>query len=218
MTLRNTGDMPYSDPICMALFNPANRAKIAEGDSYQADVYAQDSVKLQMVSTFNVTPGTYNLAFIDENGQKLHQPIAVEVLPTPVVTTSAESSVPLRCELLTQVDVTTGDAGWTRFSVPVSVPTGAHYVKFSFRGNVSNMAERLFLDNILVEDVTATGIDTAAAAPGQAAQTYDLLGRRIADRAVPERCSSARSLSGIYIELPADGSRQGKSGRKVVKR
>lgn len=52
----------------------------------------------------------------------------------------------------------------------------------------------------------------------QPAQTYDLLGRRIADRAVPERCSSARSLSGIYIELPANGSRQGKSGRKVVKR
>lgn len=88
MTLRNTGDMPYSDPICMALFNPANGAKIAEGDSYLTDVYAQDSVKLQMVSTFNVTPGTYNLALIDENGQKLHQPIAVEVLPDHSAATS----------------------------------------------------------------------------------------------------------------------------------
>ena len=79
---------------------------------------------------------------------------------------------------LATIDITKGDYGWTKYTLPMTVDADTHHTKLSFRGYLSNMSERLLLDNITVEDITATNIERVATESQNSSQIYDLQGRK----------------------------------------
>lgn len=91
-TLVNTGDMEYSSDVKVALFNIQDGTKVAESDTYIEEVYAQDSTRINIISSYNVQPNDYLLALIDENQTQLHEPIVVNMLPAPIGDNSIEAT------------------------------------------------------------------------------------------------------------------------------
>lgn len=87
-------------------------------------------------------------------------PSSSAVLPTLVVSQSLNDDP---YEELMTIDVTEGEAGWQLFEIPLTGTEIANFVKFSFRGYMSTMSERIWIDNISVtaED-KPSGIDELA--------------------------------------------------------
>ncbi len=67
------------------------------------------------------------------------------VAPTLVVSQSLNDAP---YEELITIDVTQGNNEWELFEIPLSGIDAANFVKFSFRGYMSTMSERIWLDNI----------------------------------------------------------------------
>ena len=67
VTLSNSGD-EYYDDVFFALLN-ADGTVAAISDAVRADVATDDSLQLQMVFTAPATPGTYQLALLNADGQ-----------------------------------------------------------------------------------------------------------------------------------------------------
>ena len=79
------------------------------------------------------------------------------VAPTLVVSQSADDAP---YEELMTIDVTQRETGWTLFEIPLTGLDMANFVKFSFRGYMSQMNERIWLDNICVTSVdNPSGVD-----------------------------------------------------------
>ena len=74
-------------------------------------------------------------------------PSSSAILPTLVVSQSLNDD-PFE-ELIT-IDVTEGEPGWQLFEIPLTGTELANFAKFSFRGYMSTMSERIWLDNIRV--------------------------------------------------------------------
>ena len=69
------------------------------------------------------------------------------VLPTLVVSQSMNDAP---YEELMTIDVTEGNGEWALFEIPLEGTEMANFIKFSFRGYLSTMSERIWIDNISV--------------------------------------------------------------------
>ena len=69
------------------------------------------------------------------------------VMPTLVVSQSLDDQ---EYEELMTIDVTQGDGEWTLFEIPLTGTEYANFAKFCFRGYMSMMNERIWLDNVRV--------------------------------------------------------------------
>ena len=79
------------------------------------------------------------------------------VMPTLVVSQSIDDAP---YEELTSIDVTQGDGEWVEFQLPLTGAELGHFVKISFRGYLSMMSERIWLDNIRITSADKpSGID-----------------------------------------------------------
>ena len=74
-------------------------------------------------------------------------PSSSAILPTLVVSQSLNDA-PYQ-ELIT-INVTEGEAGWQLFEIPLSGTELANYAKFCFRGYMSTMSERIWIDNVRI--------------------------------------------------------------------
>ena len=72
------------------------------------------------------------------------------VMPTLVVSQSLDDQ---EYEELMTIDVTQGNGEWTLFEVPLTGTEAANFAKFCFRGYLSMMSERIWLDNIRITSV-----------------------------------------------------------------
>ena len=74
------------------------------------------------------------------------------VMPTLVVSQSIDDNP---YEELMTINVTEGNGEWVKFEVPLTGTEMANFAKVSFRGNMSTMSERIWLDNISItsEDI-----------------------------------------------------------------
>ncbi len=69
------------------------------------------------------------------------------VMPTLVVSQSINDDP---YEELMTIDVTEGNGEWTLFEIPLTGTELANHAKVCFRGNMSMMSERIWLDNISI--------------------------------------------------------------------
>lgn len=84
-------------------------------------------------------------------------PSTSPILPTLEV---MQSNDDLYYEPLTTINVTEGEQQWTLFELPLTGTSTANYTKVCFRGNMSSVYERLWLDNIQVTSTPLSGIDS----------------------------------------------------------
>jgi hypothetical protein len=89
-TIVNSGDIEYNGALKAALFNKSDGQLVASGDDYIEDIGAGDSLKVNVYGTFSVDPGDYLMAMIDENMEKINEPIAVTVLGAPTETAEVQ--------------------------------------------------------------------------------------------------------------------------------
>lgn len=82
------------------------------------------------------------------------------VKPVLVVSQSADDDAPL--QLGDTISVSEGDAAWTKVELDLN-PTD-NYTKLIFRGLLSQMAERIWIDNIVVQEGVSTGLAARSAA------------------------------------------------------
>ena len=97
----------------------------------------------------------YTLSFYVYMGTTSSAP----TLPTLVVSQSLNDD-PFE-EVIT-INVTEDEPGWQLFEIPLTGTEFANFVKFCFRGYMSNMNERIWIDNINVTAQKASGIDEIA--------------------------------------------------------
>ena len=74
-------------------------------------------------------------------------PSSSAILPTLVVSQSANDAP---YEELITIDVTEGNGEWQLFEIPLTGIEMANFVKIAFRGYMSTMSERIWLDNISI--------------------------------------------------------------------
>ena len=97
----------------------------------------------------------YTLSFYVYMGTTSSAP----TLPTLVVSQSLNDDP---YEELITINVTEGEAGWQRYEIPLMGTELANFVKFCFRGYMSNMNERIWIDNINVTAQKVSGVDEIA--------------------------------------------------------
>lgn len=95
--VHNQGELTYSGPLRIALFNTADGTLAAQGDDFKYDIAGGDSTDVALTSTFTVAPGTYALSIIDENSQQVCNPQTVSVLQKPSETTQITMQKQLFC-------------------------------------------------------------------------------------------------------------------------
>ena len=134
------------------------------------------------------------------------------VMPTLVVSQSIDDNA---AEELMTIDVTQGNGEWTLFEIPLSGMQMGNYMKFIFRGNMSTMSERIWLDNIKVtsEDapsgvnelvdnqrqvVAVNGGISIDAFEGQTVRVFTIDGRQM-DSFVSDGHRTLSMSPGIYI-------------------
>jgi hypothetical protein len=79
------------------------------------------------------------------------------VMPTLEVYLSSDDNP---YELLTTINVTEGNGEWQLFEIPLEGVMNANFAKVAFRGYMSMMSERIWLDNISITSVSQTdGVD-----------------------------------------------------------
>jgi len=87
-------------------------------------------------------------------------PSSADVVPTLVVSQSLNDDP---YEELMTINVTEGNGEWQLFEIPLMGTDMANFVKFSFRGYMSMMSERIWLDNISVtSEIKPSGVDELA--------------------------------------------------------
>ena len=139
-------------------------------------------------------------------------PSSSAVLPTLVVSQSINDDP---FEELTTIDVTEGEGGWELFEIPLTGTDFANYAKVCFRGNMSTMSERIWLDNIRItaEDKPSSSIDelgntqqitavqggfSITGYEGQQVRVYTVDGRQV-NAFVAKGQSTISAAPGIYI-------------------
>ena len=65
---------------------------------------------------------------------------------------------------LQTIEVTSRDSQWTLFELPVTNADG-NFMKFAFRGNMSNVYEHIWLDNISISEQTPDAIEEIKLTP-----------------------------------------------------
>ena len=85
----------------------------------------------------------YTLSFYAYMGY----PSSSAILPTLVVSQSLNDAP---YEELITINVTEGEAGWQLYEIPLMGTELANFMKFSFRGYMSTMSERIWIDNVRV--------------------------------------------------------------------
>ena len=133
------------------------------------------------------------------------------VMPTLVVSQSINDDP---YEELTTINVTEGDGEWVLFEIPLSGTEFGNYAKVSFRGYMSMMSERIWLDNIRItsEDkpssVNELSVQQQVAAvkggisiegfEGQQVRVFTIDGRQV-DAFVASGSRTMPMTPGIYI-------------------
>ena len=104
---------------------------------------------------------------------------SMSIMPTIVVMQSTDDYPYV--QLGDTIRVTEGERGWTRHELTLHKVADAHYLKLCFRGFVSNMNERIWMDNITIEPIVNTAItDSHMVNPsGMETRHYDLNGRPV---------------------------------------
>lgn len=136
---------------------------------------------------------------------------SANVMPTLVVSKSLNDDP---YEELITIDVTEGNGEWELFEIPVTGTELANYVKFSFRGYMSMMSERIWLDNIRISsEDKPTGVNELTAKQqitavkggvsiegfeGQQVRVYSIDGRQV-DAFVADGNRTLSMSPGIYI-------------------
>lgn len=95
--VRNEGELTYSGPLRITLYNAADGSVAAQGDDFKYDVAGADSTDVALTGSFSVAAGSYTLALTDENSQPIHDPVGVEVLPETGETASITMLDQLAC-------------------------------------------------------------------------------------------------------------------------
>ena len=138
-------------------------------------------------------------------------PSSSAVAPTLVVSQSIDDNP---YEELTTIDVTQGDGEWTLVELPLTGAELGNFVKVCFRGYMSTMSERIWIDNVQITSVDKPSSVSELAAPqqvvtvkggisvegfeGQQVRVYTIDGRQAG--AFVAGGSNTLSLSpGIYI-------------------
>ena len=85
----------------------------------------------------------YTLSFYAYMGY----PSSAPILPTLVVSQSLDDDP---YEELITVNMTEGEAGWQLYEIPLMGTELAHFAKIAFRGYMSNMSERIWIDNVRI--------------------------------------------------------------------
>ncbi len=135
------------------------------------------------------------------------------VMPTLVVSQSIDDA-PFE-ELMT-IDVTQGDGEWVRFDLPLTGTQGANFAKIAFRGYMSMMSERIWLDNVsITSEVKPTSVDeltmpqriaalkgglSVDGYEGQQVRVYTVDGRQVGDF-IAQGHSTLSMAPGIYIVM-----------------
>lgn len=95
--VKNQGEITYSGPLAIALYNAADGTLAAQGDDFKYDVAGGESTDVALTSAFSVAAGSYTLALIDENSQPINDPVAVEMLAAPAESASVTMLDQLAC-------------------------------------------------------------------------------------------------------------------------
>ena len=115
----------------------------------------------------------YTLSFYVYHGAESTQ----AVLPTLVVSQSTDDGA--FEQLGDTIRVTEGEKGWKKYEISLPQASKAHFVKFCFRGLLSTMSERIWIDNIQMEGKVAVAIDGVEPQRSQSKSStvFDLQGR-----------------------------------------
>lgn len=119
--------------------------------NYSASLHWADLITPKMKLAPNQQ---YTLSFWLYTGYPSTSP----TLPTLEV---MQSNDDLDYESLSTINITEGEQGWTQFELPLTGTGTANYTKLCFRGNMSSVYERLWLDNIQVNNAPVSGITDA---------------------------------------------------------
>ncbi len=138
-------------------------------------------------------------------------PSSAAVLPTLVVSQSINDDP---YEELMTIDVTEGNGEWQLFEIPLTGTEVANFAKVSFRGYMSTVSERIWLDNVrITASEQSSGIDEMAATQqvtaikggisiegfnGQPVRVYTVDGRQV-QNFVANGNSTLSMAPGIYI-------------------
>ena len=138
-------------------------------------------------------------------------PSSSAILPTLVVSQSLNDD-PFE-ELIT-IDVTEGEAGWQLFEIPLTGTEVANFAKVCFRGYMSTMSERIWLDNVrITAEEKPSGVNELAAKQqvvavkggisiegfeGQQVRVFTVDGRQV-QNFVANGNSNLSMAPGIYI-------------------
>ena len=138
-------------------------------------------------------------------------PSSSAVLPTLVVSQSINDDP---YEELMTIDVTEGNGEWQLFEIPLTGTEVANFAKVSFRGYMSTVSERIWLDNVrITASEQSSGIDEMAAKQqvtaikggisiegfnGQPVRVYTVDGRQV-QNFVANGNSTLSMAPGIYI-------------------
>ena len=112
------------------------------------------------------------------------------------------------------IDVTEGNGEWQLFEIPLTGTEVANFAKVSFRGYMSTVSERIWLDNVrITASEQSSGIDEMAATQqvtainggisiegfnGQPVRVYTVDGRQV-QNFVANGNSTLSMAPGIYI-------------------
>ena len=138
-------------------------------------------------------------------------PSSSAVLPTLVVSQSLNDDP---YEELITIDVTEGEPGWQLYEIPLTGIELANFAKFCFRGYMSTMSERIWLDNVRItavetpsavneltakqQIVAAKGAISVEGYEGQQVRVYTVDGRQVSNF-VADGHSTLSMSPGIYI-------------------
>ena len=155
----------------------------------------------------SIEPGkNYLLSFYVYTGVA---PSSATVQPNLVVSQSIDD---YDYSELQTIEVTSRDSQWTLFELPINNIDG-NFIKFAFRGNMSNVYERIWLDNISISEQTPDAIEEIKLTPnvavsaggvkvsgveGQPVAIYGVDGRLIHNFATTGT-STCNLPAGIYI-------------------
>ena len=133
------------------------------------------------------------------------------ILPTLVVSQSIDDNP---YEELITIDVTEGIGAWELFEIPLTGTELGHFAKVCFRGYMSTMSERIWLDNVSITPIdTPTGVNELEAThqiaavkgginiegfEGQQVRVYAIDGRQVGEF-VADGNRTLSMAPGIYI-------------------
>ena len=117
----------------------------------------------------------YKLTFYSYHGVTS----AMSIMPTMVVFQSTDDYPYV--QMGDTIRVTEGEKGWTLHELTLHTAADAHYLKLCFRGLLSNMNERIWLDHITIEPINDTTSVTNIHQGNSAShsQMFDLQGREV---------------------------------------